>query len=69
MDSTSDIIFYLVKSSTSLWNSIVKDIENNWAELYLTETTDKQKNFQKFINYLNHYMKKILILKIQFKIL
>lgn len=47
LDSTSDIIFYLVKSSTSLWNSIVKDIENNWAELYLTETTDKQKKFPK----------------------
>ena len=47
LNNASEIIFYLVSNSTKLWNKIVKDIESNWVELYLTESIEDQKNFPK----------------------
>lgn len=45
LNNISEIIFNLVSNSTKLWNKTVKDIESNWVELYLTETTQNQKKF------------------------
>ena len=47
LTNASEIIFYLVSNSTKLWNKIVKDIESNWTELYLTESDEDQKKFPK----------------------
>ena len=55
---TSEIIFYLVSNSTKLWKSIIRDIESNWAELYLTETSKKQKEFPKIYKLFNSLHKK-----------
>ena len=55
---TSEIIFYLVSNSTKLWKSIIRDIESNWAELYLTETSNKQKEFPKIYKLFNTLHKK-----------
>ena len=60
LNNASDIIFYLVKNSTNLWNKVVKDIESNWVELFLTESIKEQKKFPKIYKlFKNLHSKKI----------
>ena len=56
--NTSEIIFYLVSNSTKFWKNIIREIESNWAELYLTENTNKQKEFPKIYKLFNSLHKK-----------
>lgn len=50
LTNASEIIFYLVSNSNKLWKKILKDVEANWAELYLTESIGSQKKFPTIYN-------------------